>query len=184
MSRFTETYVKTVADAADKDRSERYTVAAVSIGGGAFLIVLPAILFGLCYLLYEYILLPHSEAVRVVFAWIATLGGLAMLGWTAFVQSEIGKGTPVPLAPPRKLIVTGPYRYCRNPMQLGAVVYYFGLGTLLSSVWIGILMLVIGLIMVWLFQSFLEEPELEQRFGQEFDEYRAKTPFIFPKLRR
>ncbi|MFH1115251.1 MAG: isoprenylcysteine carboxylmethyltransferase family protein [Pseudomonadota bacterium] len=183
MSRLSETYTQTVADAAAKDRSDLYTVAAVSLGGGAFLVVLPAVLFGLCYLLYEYALGPYSETIRVVFAWIATLGGLAMLGRTAFVQAETGKGTPVPLAPPRKLIVTGPYRYCRNPMQLGAVVYYFGLGTLMSSVWVGMLMFVIALLMVWLFQRFFEEPELEQRFGQEFREYRARTPFIFPKIR-
>lgn len=183
MSRLSETYTRTVADAAAKDRSDGYTVAAVSVGGGAALIVVPAILFGICYLLYEYVFLPHSDTIRVVFAWIATLGGLAMLGRTAFVLVVTGKGTPVPLAPPRKLIVTGPYRYCRNPMQLGAVVYFLGLGTLLSSVWVGLLMFVIALLMVWLFQRFFEEPELEQRFGQEFREYRAKTPFIFPRIR-
>jgi protein-S-isoprenylcysteine O-methyltransferase Ste14 len=182
LSRLTETYAKTVADAAGKDRSERYKVAAVSIGGGAFLVVVPALLFGLCYLLYEHFLLPHTDTIRVIMAWIATLGGLLIWGWTIFTQAVIGKGTPIPFAPPRKLIVTGPYRYCRNPMQLGVIVYYSGLGTLLNSVWVGMLMFVIGLIVGGLFHKIFEEPELKQRFGREYEEYRAKTPFIFPKL--
>lgn len=182
MSKLTETYVQSVADAAGKYRSERYKVAAVSIGGSAFLLVVPALLFGLCYLLYEHFLLPHTDTIRVVLAWIATLGGLTLAGWTIFAQADIGKGTPVPLAPPQKLIVTGPYKYCRNPMQLGVLIYYFGLGTLLNSVWVGMLMFVIGLIAGGLFHKIFEERELEQRFGREYDQYRAKTPFIFPRL--
>jgi len=182
LSRLTESYAKTVVDAAGKDRSERYKVAAVTVGGGAFLVVAPAILFGLCYLLYEYLLVPHSDTIRVVLAWIATLGGLLIWGRTIFTQAVIGKGTPVPLAPPQKLILTGPYRYCRNPMQLGMIVYYFGLGTLLNSVWVGMLMFVLGLIFGGLFHKLFEEPELVQRFGREYEEYRSKTPFIFPKL--
>lgn len=182
MSKLTETYAKTVADAAGKERSEGYKVTAVAIGGAAFLLVAPAILFGLSYLLYEHVLLPSTGTIRAVLAWIATLGGLLFWGWTIYTQSQVGKGTPVPLAPPRELIVTGPYRYCRNPMQLGMIVYYFGLGTLLNSVWVGMLMFVSGLILGGLFHKAFEEPELEQRFGREYEEYRFRTPFIFPKL--
>jgi len=79
----------------------------------------------------------------------------------------MGKGTPFPLVPTKKLVVSGPYAYCRNPIMLGSIFYYYGLVILFQTI--------SGIIIVTLFQIFhaiyiklIEEKELEIRFGKEY----------------
>ncbi len=57
--------------------------------------------------------------------------GTAIALWCVFTFVFIGKGTPAPFDPPRKLVIRGPYRFVRNPMYIGAgmtlagaVLYY------------------------------------------------------------
>src|SRR5882672_5435690 len=51
---------------------------------------------------------------------IVALGGAVVALWCIFTFVFIGKGTPAPFDPPRKLVASGPYRLVRNPMYLGA----------------------------------------------------------------
>lgn len=182
MSNITEKYIEAVTDAADTERSEKYKATVGTVGAGILLLVVPAVLFGIGYWIYYHILIPNVDPVRVVAAWISMLAGLFLVGWTFFSQVSIGKGTPSPMAPTHKLIVTGPYKWCRNPMQLGAMIYYFGIGTLLSSVWVGILMFLLAQILGSCLHRFFEEKELKLRFGDQYEQYKAKTPFLFPKI--
>lgn len=182
MSRVTEKYQKTVADAAGRDRSEWYRVVAAFLGGGLFLVIVPAILYWIGNAIYNGFLVPNVETIRGVVAWVSMIGGLLILGWATYCQAVQGRGTPNPMVPTQKLIVTGPYKWCRNPIQLGAMLYYFGVGTVLSSIWVGLLMFLLALILGSLFHKHFEERELKLRFGREYEDYKAKTPFLFPKL--
>jgi protein-S-isoprenylcysteine O-methyltransferase Ste14 len=49
--------------------------------------------------------------------------GFAVLvyGWSVWLFVNRGRGTPLPVAPPRELVVQDPYRYIRNPMALAVV---------------------------------------------------------------
>jgi protein-S-isoprenylcysteine O-methyltransferase Ste14 len=100
---------------------------------------------------------------------IGTLGGLLAL-WCILTFVFIGKGTPFPFDPPRRLVVRGPYRFSRNPMLigvtltlLGAAMFYTSL-TLLS--YAGLLFVV-----VTLFILLYEEPHLRRTFGEEYEAY-------------
>jgi protein-S-isoprenylcysteine O-methyltransferase Ste14 len=112
-----------------------------------------------------------------------TLGGLALVAWSVYIQYTLGKGTPAPKVATQKLVTNGPYAFTRNPMTLGALLMYLGIG-----VWIG--SGVVILLTVSIFSGLLtfiyvhETQELSERFGDEYLEYRKQTPFLLPRYRR
>lgn len=174
-------YVDSVVSATQKHRSERFKAIATLIGGLTFLIVIPALLLLAGYAAERYVLVQHGQSIRIIVSWIAIGLGLFFVGWTTFVQVAEGRGTPTPMAPTERLIVSGPYRLCRNPIQLGAMVYYFGLGSLIASVEIGSIMFGLSFVLGSCYHKFFEEKELYARFGKEYEEYKAKTPFLIPR---
>ena len=91
-----------------------------------------------------------------------------------------GKGTPAPFDPPRRLVVSGPYRYVRNPMYLGA-----GLALLGAAVFYGSPALALYfagfLLLCHLLVRWYEEPILRQSFGTDYDAYCAETPRWLPR---
>jgi protein-S-isoprenylcysteine O-methyltransferase Ste14 len=92
-----------------------------------------------------------------------------------------GRGTPLPLAAPDRLVVGGPYRYVRNPMYLTLLAALIGQGLVL---WQRILFLYAAL--VWLvvaaFVRWYEEPTLSRRFGADYTAYRRAVPAWRPRL--
>lgn len=115
------------------------------------------------------------------------LGGLFIVSfwllaaWSIYAQFTLGRGTPVPVMATQKLIVRPPYSYCRNPMALGAIGMYLGVAILFGSVGAVVLvMLGAGLLLAYI--KRFEEKEMEIRFGQEYLEYRERTPFLVPRL--
>ena len=108
--------------------------------------------------------------------------GLAVTAWSAFHFLKV-KGTPVPFNPPPKVVNTGPYRYCRNPMLSGVFLFLFGLGFSLNSVsLVAFFTPLYVLINVWELKK-IEEPELMKRLGDEYIEYRRQTPMFIPRCR-
>jgi len=104
--------------------------------------------------------------------------------WTTVFQWKIGEGVPTPNAPTQHLVTTGPYKLCRNPIEFGAIFYYFGIGTIVQGITVGIICFLLGLIIGSVYHKFIEEIELETRFGDEYKQYRNSTPFLIPKLRK
>ena len=100
---------------------------------------------------------------------IASMGVLVALGCVC-AFAWIGKGTPAPFDPPRRLVVRGPYRFVRNPMYLGAGMALAGAALFYESVPLltyGALFLVAA----HLFVVFYEEPALRRTFGPDYEEY-------------
>jgi protein-S-isoprenylcysteine O-methyltransferase Ste14 len=93
-----------------------------------------------------------------------------------------GIGTPAPVLPTRHLVVTGFYRYVRNPMYVALVLAVLG-----QSMIQGNLNLVIYGGFVWLithlFVVVYEEPTLRRTFGDEYNEFCANVPRWIPRLR-
>jgi protein-S-isoprenylcysteine O-methyltransferase Ste14 len=93
-----------------------------------------------------------------------------------------GRGTPAPILPTERLVVSGLYRHVRNPMYVAVVAIIWGQGLLFGSPRV----IVYGLA-IWaafhLFVLLFEEPRERQRFGAEYDRYRAAVPRWIPRLR-
>lgn len=93
-----------------------------------------------------------------------------------------GLGTPAPIAPPQHLVITGLYRYVRNPMYVAVTSLIFGQGLLLGNADV----LVYGLVLWLAFHVFVlvyEEPVLRDKFGDEYTEFCANVGRWWPRLR-
>lgn len=111
---------------------------------------------------------------------------LRMMGWPLALAGALlaalcigtfvtrGRGTPAPFDPPREFVASGPYRYVRNPMYIGAASVILGAGLILSSVSIVILAFAFLAIM-HLFVVIHEEPALAERFGDSYLRYKSSV---------
>jgi protein-S-isoprenylcysteine O-methyltransferase Ste14 len=104
-------------------------------------------------------------------------GSLAIACVALFVS--LGRGTPVPLDPPREFVASGPYRYLRNPMYVGVLTMLAGFGLWQQSVAIILLAMLVAAVM-HLFVVLLEEPELERRFGVSYINYKESVNRWWP----
>jgi len=93
-----------------------------------------------------------------------------------------GLGTPAPVAPTQHLVVSGLYRYVRNPMYVGVLAVILGQGLLLADtrvlgygalVWLAFTLFVMG----------YEEPALRRQFGSEYENFCARVPRWIPRIR-
>lgn len=130
-------------------------------------------------------LLNADELLSRLTGWhlISVLGlpGLILYLWTVFLQVKKGLGTPIPLLPPKKLLVVAPYSYCRNPMVLGAIIFYFSICAFIGS-WNAFYIVAPIAIILVVYAKFWEEGELESRFGKRYIEYKRQTPFLIPRI--
>jgi protein-S-isoprenylcysteine O-methyltransferase Ste14 len=111
---------------------------------------------------------------------LAAAGALALLD--SFVRFAVqGLGTPAPVFPTKHLVITGLYRYVRNPMYLAVISVILGQSLILGNVPV----LEYGGV-VWLgFNLFVlayEEPTLRAKYGPEYVAYCAAVPRWIPRL--
>ena len=125
--------------------------------------------------------LGDSAILRGLGVALIAVGGAALLecffrfAWTGF-------GAPVPIAPTRKLIVTGLYRHLRNPMYFGVITLMLGEALLLGQP-----SLLVYAAAAWtffhLFVIGYEEPTLRQQFPDDYARYSRAVPRWIPRLR-
>ena len=93
----------------------------------------------------------------------------------------VGLGTPAPIAPPKHLVVSGFYRYVRNPMYVGVLLAIIGNGLILGNVTV-LGYAVIVAIGFNLFVLGYEEPALARQFGADYAEFCRNVPRWWPRL--
>jgi len=150
------------------------TITYASIFVGLALVYLPA-----------RILAWSGIARPTVYAWpqsaglaVATAGALVALSCVC-VFAWIGKGTPAPFDPPRKLVVRGPYRFMRNPMYVGAALAVGGAALFFESIQL-LAFAGLFLLVTHLFVLFYEEPTLKRTFGPEYESYCRRVDRWWP----
>ncbi len=109
------------------------------------------------------------------------VAGVAML-LDSFARFAIqGLGTPAPVFPTKHLVVSGLYRYVRNPMYVGVVATVLGQGLLFGN---GRL-LSYGVVLWVTFHIFVlgyEEPKLRKTFGEEYVRFCGAVPRWIPRV--
>jgi protein-S-isoprenylcysteine O-methyltransferase Ste14 len=93
-----------------------------------------------------------------------------------------GRGTLMPTVPTEHLVVSGMYRYVRNPMYTGVLFALAGEVILFESRRLAVYAAVVWFA-VHLFVRFYEEPTLARRYGDEFSTFRRNVPRWLPRLR-
>jgi protein-S-isoprenylcysteine O-methyltransferase Ste14 len=121
-------------------------------------------------------------AVQNRWAWPIFAIGFVLSFWCAMEFAVRGLGTPAPFDPPRRLVITGLYRWVRNPMYLGLGIMLIGEALLMPQIWRGMAALIAVL---WIAVTVLvvrkEERDLRRLFGVEYEEYCRKVPRWIPR---
>ncbi len=124
-----------------------------------------------------------SSPVKFTLAILLLLVASTLIGWSilSFIRA---RGTPVPVNPPKKLVVTGLYIHLRNPMVLGYIVLLYGIGVLLSSFSLILISAPLFSLLNFLYLKTIEEKEMEKKFGQQYLEYKRNVPMFIPEFGR
>ena len=154
------------------------------VGTGLFLLLAPGTVAGL---VPWWITRWRMQPPLLGFSGFRVIGAVIIAAGTAVVLDSFarfalqGLGTPAPILPTRHLVVSGLYRYVRNPMYVGVLWMVLGQGLLFGEgrlfaygvlLWLGVHVFVIG----------YEEPTLRRTFGAEYEVFRRNVPRWIPRL--
>jgi protein-S-isoprenylcysteine O-methyltransferase Ste14 len=107
--------------------------------------------------------------------------GLIYAMWSISAQLFRASGTPLPMMATQKLLITSPFDQCRNPMSFGTILLYLGISIIIGSITaIGLVLLLAAFLVSYI--KLIEEKELEARFGEDYIEYKSRTPFLVPRI--
>jgi len=154
------------------------TVASLAVGAGFF-----ALWF---WLLPSWLGFHVDTPGAAPWRWIAAVPsvlGFAVAWRCIWDFGRTGRGTPVPIAPPQRLVAVGFYRYVRNPMYVGFFVGWLGLWVVFGRANLAAIAVVCVVVLgVALFVQLYEEPTLRRMFGEEYEEYSRNVPRWIPRM--
>ena len=164
--------------------SVKGTRARAILGSFVFFWIAPGVVAGVGpYALFGWTMqqpLLGLPGVRVV--GVAAVGaGLACL-LDCFARFALeGRGTPAPVAQTEVLVVSGLYRFVRNPMYVSVLIIISGQALLFSH---ALLFAYAGMVLVAFHLNvlFYEEPRLRRRFGGSYETYLRNVGRWWPRL--
>jgi len=124
-------------------------------------------------------LFPGSAGIGL--GLLLIIPGATLWGWCVILFWR-AHGTPVPFLPPETLVTAGPYRYVRNPILFGVFLCLFGVALLLHSPSLVFLWLPAFFLLNAIEIKYVEEPELERRFGESYKSYCSQVHRFLPRV--
>lgn len=112
------------------------------------------------------------QAVKIAGAFVFLFGAL-FAAWSLIIFRE-ARTTTTPGESSKKLVMSGPYRFSRNPMYVSLIMVYMGEAGLLAQIW-PVLFLPLMLIYLNKVVIPLEEKILTNDYGDEYLTYRSKV---------
>ncbi len=160
-------------------------------GGSLVLVIMPSLIYLLTSLLdalvsIEIIPNPTFKWIGIILLLVAGFGfGLS----SVVIQNTKGEGGPleigsIEISPKTKnLVVSGPYKYTRNPMLFGTLLIYLAYALFLNSIFAVVLVASLFAFMLSVVVK-MEEKRLAQDFGAPYEEYRKKVSRFIPWFHR
>ena len=132
--------------------------------------------FGICLFLSQFTGNRNSlftdNPYLLAFGGVFVLAGISLL---IAASRHLNKAVKA-----EKIATTGPFKYVRHPIYLGAYVICFGLGLVFFAwAWFAVMILFFPF---WYLEGKTEEEEMQKRFGQEYISYQEGTGMFFPKV--
>ena len=124
---------------------------------------------------------PDRIGISQVAGMLIVLFGALLAAWCILTFVVIGRGTPAPFDPPRRLVANGPYGFVRNPMYVGALFTLAGAALFYQSCSLLLYCAFFGLTLHILVLAY-EEPTLRETFGAEYDAYCHQVPRWVPRF--
>ncbi|WP_031237418.1 methyltransferase family protein [Asticcacaulis sp. AC460] len=151
------------------------------VGSALFFVVAPCVMGGVIpWWITDWWMKRGHEGLRYLGAALIVLAVPGLVD--SFVRFAVqGLGTPAPAAPTRNLVVTGLYRYTRNPMYVAVAAMIFGQALLYSSPWCGVYGAAFWLV-THIFVVMYEEPALSRQFPEDYPAYKKAVPRWLPRL--
>ncbi len=153
----------------------------IAISGGLFLLLIPEMVFAVR---------PGREwtSLLAMPGWerqivLQLMAVVALPGVGAVMEfAERGDGTPIPFDPPVRLVTSGIYRYCANPMQVSCSVVMLAWAAVLHNCWLLLAPIASVIYSVGL-AEWDESEDMEHRFGDVWRGYRASVRNWLPRWR-
>lgn len=163
-------------------------ILAYIFGSCIFFIAGPVVIFYISDLwVYEFMPLGLPSAI---FGAFSSGIGLFFVVWANYELIKKGHGGAVVVGSVKmsdetiKLVTSGPYALCRNPMHMGLILFYLGLCCAINS----LITLVVPFLMLcfaFCFAVFLDEPRLKRDFPKDYEKWAHDVPQRFwPKPKK
>lgn len=117
----------------------------------------------------------QKPLAAILFVLVSSIGVTS-----AYVMSRVGQGTPLPLDHAKKFVAVGPYAFVRNPMAVSGVGQGLMVALFLGSPLVTLYALMGSLVWQLIFRP-LEEDDLHERFGAEYEAYCEKVKCWIPR---
>ena len=108
------------------------------------------------------------------FGILLILLGFLVIGYCKRIFRISGKGTPVPIEPPKEFVTCGLYKFARNPMYISYIMIYIGF-FFISGSWLMLIFTLLCVPLIHFAVVHFEEPSLEKRFGDTYLKYKKKV---------
>lgn len=151
------------------------------IGTAVFFFLAPGTVAGLIpFWITGWMINPGTPRACSIVGGVLIVPFLAML-IESFVRFARAGGTPAPVAPTQELVITGLYRYVRNPMYVAVSGLIFAQMLLFGNA--GLLAYGMAIVAAFvIFVSGYEEPTLRRTYGDAYAAYCKAVPAWLPRL--
>ena len=171
--------------------NEKRMILGYVVGGLLVIVLVPSIIYvitSLCDSVYR-IEIIQNVAIRWIIIMILLVTGLVYGIGSVIIQNTVGQGGPVEIgnieiSPKTKnLVVSGPYKYTRNPMLFGTFLMYLAFALFINSI---TAVVFVGAIFVFMLTVVvkMEEQRLLKDFGKQYEEYQKKVSMFIPWFQR